>query len=173
MKRGTFSAVSLAVLGLFGTALYSRGGPDKDPAEARRSLRQEGFKTDLLDFNFLTDAATANRAAALTNAIRTRPPILLEPGGTESAIIAWKGANFHDEEEGFQSLPPVEEELSTNRANLDAACVAALAGPIRFPLNAQHGSAMLLVHLAPLKNLSQALAARMIVELREKHYAAA
>src|SRR5689334_14803838 len=122
MKRSTLLVVRLAVLFLFGTSLYSRGGPDKDAGEARRALRQEGFKTDLLDFNFFTDAATATRAAALTNTIRTRPPMLLQPCGTESAIIAWKGTNFHDEEEGYQSLPPIEEELSRNRANIDAAC---------------------------------------------------
>lgn len=165
--------VGLALLCVFGTALYSRGGPEKEPEEARRSLRQEGFKTDLSDFNFLTDTATAARAAALTNVVRTRPPVLLQPCGTECAIIAWKGANFQDEEEGYQSLPPIEQELAKKQANLDAACAAALASPIRFPLNAQHGSAMLLVHLAPLKNLSQTLAARMIVELRDKHYSAA
>lgn len=173
MKRGTLPMLGLAMLCLSGTLLSSRGAPDKDPAEARRSLRKEGFKTDLVDFNFFTDAATATRAAALTNAIRTRPPVLLQPCGTESAIVAWKGTNFQDEEEGYQSLPPIEDGLSTNRANLDAACAAALAGPIRFPLNAQHGSAMLLVHLAPLRSLSETLAARMIVELRDKHYAAA
>lgn len=107
--------VGLALLSVFGTPLCSRGAPDKDPQEARRSLKQEGFKTDLSDFNFLTDAATAARAAALTNLVRTRPPVLLQPCGTECAIIAWKGANFQDEEEGYQSLPPIEQELAKIR----------------------------------------------------------
>ena len=94
MKRSNLTLVGLAVFSFFGTCLNSEGGTDKDPEEARRSLQKEGFKTGLVDFNFFTDAATATRAAALTNAIRTRPPMLLEPCGTESAIIAWKGANF-------------------------------------------------------------------------------
>src|SRR5438445_595216 len=112
MQQGSLSLVVLAVLSVFGTPISSRGAPDKDPQEARRSLRQEGFKTDLSDFNFSTDAAPAARAAALTNVVRNRPPVLLQPCGTESAIIAWKGANFQDEEEGYQSLPPIEQELA-------------------------------------------------------------
>src|SRR5712672_2366393 len=79
MKRGSLTMVGVALLSVFGTAQYSRGGPEKDPDEARRSLKQEGFKTDLSDFNFLTDAATASGAAALTNAVHTRPPVLLQP----------------------------------------------------------------------------------------------
>ena len=40
---------------------------------------------------------------------------------------------------------------------LDAACAAILSGPIRFNLDASRGGAMLLPHLAMLKDLTQAL----------------
>jgi hypothetical protein len=174
MKLRSRSVVGLVLAGVFGAALNSRAGPDpqKDAAEARQSLRQQGFKTDLSDFDFSADHETAVRAAALTNIAYTRPTVLLQPYGTECAIVAWKQTSF-EEEEGYQNLPPIEQVLATNQAELDSACAAALAGPIHFPLTATHGSSMLLVHLPPLKNLSQALAARMIVELREKHYSAA
>ncbi|HEY5914265.1 MAG TPA: hypothetical protein VJA21_27060 [Verrucomicrobiae bacterium] len=174
MKPRSLAVVGLALAGAFGAALILRAGPDaqKDAAEARRSLRQQGFKTDLSDFDFSTDYETATRAGALTNVAYTRPTVLLQPCGTECAIVAWKEANF-EEPEGYQNLPPVEEVLVTNQANLDAACAAVLAGPIHFPLTAKHGNSMLLVHLAPLVTLSQTLAARIIVDLREKHYSAA
>ncbi len=174
MKLRSLSVVGLVLVGVFGADLNSRAEPDaqKDAEEARRRLRQQSFKTDLSDFDFSAEHQTAVRAAALTNIGYPRPSVLLQPCGTECAIIAWKQTNF-EEEEGYQNLPPVEQVLATNQAKLDSACTAALAGPIHFPLTAKHGSSMLLVHLPALKNLSQALAARVIVELREKRYRAA
>jgi hypothetical protein len=171
MKLLPLSVVSLVLIGVFGASLNLGAAPDaqKDAEEARRSLRQQGFKTDLSDFDFSTDRETAARAAALTNIVYSRPIFLLRPCGTECAIVAWKQSQF-EEEEGYQNLPPIEVVLATNQAALDSACNAALAGPIHFPLVAKHGSTMLLVHLAPLKSLSQVLSARMIDELREKRY---
>ncbi|HWQ90527.1 MAG TPA: hypothetical protein VN673_02560, partial [Clostridia bacterium] len=97
------------------------------------------------------------------------PTVLLQPCGSDCATVLWKQANF-EEEEGYQNLPPIGEQLATNQAKLDRACVAALAGPIHFPLAAKDGSSMLLGHLGSLKDLSQALAAKAIFELREKRY---
>jgi hypothetical protein len=172
MKWVAFPAIALTALCVLGTSQHSRAASEKDAEEARRSLRKEGLKTDLSDFDFSTDPATAARAAALTNAIISRPAVLLQGCGVESAVVAWKGTNFQEEAEGYQSLPSVEQTL-TNQANLDLACTAALAGPIHFPLMANHGSAMLLVHLATLKSISQALAARAILDLRDKRYSQA
>jgi hypothetical protein len=175
MKLRSLSVVGMvAVVAACGAflVLYTRPDAQKAAEEARRTLRQQGFKTDLSDFDFSTDYETAIRAAALTNFIISRPPMLLQPCGTESAVVAWKEAKF-EQEEGYQNLPPIEQVLVTNQAILDSACAAALAGPIHFPLIAKHGNAMLLVHLAALKNLSQALSARMVVKLREKRYSAA
>src|SRR4051794_20615336 len=179
MKRSRFmmlrplSLVGLVLLGVCFT-LSSRAGPDaqKDAAEARSSLRKQGFKTELSDFDFSADNETTVRAAALTNIASLRPLILLQPCGTECAIVAWQQPG-PEEEEGFQNLPPVEEVLADKQSNLNAACAAILAGPIHFPLVAKHGSAMLMPHLARLNTLSQTLAARMLVDLREKHESAA
>lgn len=57
--------------------------------------------------------------------------------------------------------------LKERRAKLDAACAAALSGPIRFDLNAGAGNAMLLTHLPALKGLVQLLGARAVVGLHD------
>ena len=164
--------VGLVLIVLFSAAIRSWADAQKEAEEARRGLQQQGFKIDLSQFDFSADYQTAIRAAALTNISFPRPIVLLLPCGTESAVVAWKQSRF-EEEEGYQNLPSVEQLLVTNQPVLDSACAAILAGPIRFPLKAIHGSAMLLVHLAALRSLSQALAAREITELREQHYSAA
>ncbi|HTL57213.1 MAG TPA: hypothetical protein VL361_16135 [Candidatus Limnocylindrales bacterium] len=175
MKLRSPAVIGLVLIVLFGAACNLRAESDaqKSANEARRTLRQQGFKTDLSDFDFSTDHETAIRAATLTNFFAyPRPTVLLQPCGTDSAIVAWKNAAL-EEEAGYQNLPPTEQILATNQTRLDAACAAALAGPIRFPLDARQGSALLLVHLAALRNFSEALAARTIVELREQRNDAA
>src|SRR5467141_3686711 len=124
-KLRFLSLVGLVVGGVSGGVLNSGAEPDaqKDAEEARRTLRKQGFKTDLSDFDFSTDHETALRAAALTNITHIRPTVLLQPCGTECAIVAWKEGNFEEQEEGYQNLPPVEQVLATNQAKLDSACV--------------------------------------------------
>src|SRR5258706_8289388 len=142
MKLRSLSIVGVVVVAVLGAALNSRAELDvkKDPEEARHNLRRQAFKTDLSDFDFSADHETTLRAAVLTNICYPRPTVLLQPCGTECAIIAWKQHGLEEEEEGYQSLPPIEQVLATNQANLDSACTAALAGPIHFPLTAKHGS---------------------------------
>src|SRR5438270_2941747 len=154
MKLRSRLLFGLVLAGIFGAVLNCRAAsdPQKDAAEARLSLRQQGFKTDLSDFDFSTDHKTAVRAAALTNFAYSRPAVLLQPYGNDAAVIAWKETNLQ-EEEGYQSLLPIEQMLATNQAALDSACAVVFAGPIHFPLTSKHGSAMLLVHLAPLQHV--------------------
>ena len=175
MKLRSLSVIGLVLLVLLGIFWKLRSGSNvqKAVAQARASLRQQGFKTDLTDFDFSTDNETAVRAAALTNFINIRPTVLLQPCGAECALVAWKQQLDFEMEEGFQNLPRVQEAVATHQEEMNWACAAAMAGPIHFPLIAKQGSAMLLVHLAPLKNLSQALAMRMIIELREKRFESA
>src|SRR5205085_5911904 len=125
--------------------------------------------TDLSEFNFSTDQETTTRAAALTNNVRVRPALLLQPVASDAALVAWKQNNF-EQDEGYQLLPRIEEVIAKDQATLDDACAAVLAGPIHFPLTATHGSSMLLAHLGSLRNLSQAWAGRMVVELRDHRH---
>src|SRR5262249_29367823 len=144
MKLRVLSVVgTLVLVAILGAILLGRTGPNaqRAPEEARHILRQQGFKTDLSDFDFSANDETTVRAAALTNLSRTRPArttVLLEPCGPESAIIAWKAEANIEETEGYLNLPPIEQVLANDREELDSACAAILAGPIRFPLVAKH-----------------------------------
>ena len=59
------------------------------------------------------------------------------------------------------------EAISINQAQVDAACAAVMSGPIAFNLDASRGGAMLLRHLAMLKNLTQTLGSRMVLALHD------
>jgi hypothetical protein len=61
----------------------------------------------------------------------------------------------------------LRESFDADRAALDAACRAALSGPVRFNLNAKDGYGMLLPHLTSLKNLARTLGGRAVVELHD------
>src|SRR3989442_12617621 len=134
--------------------------------ETRRALRQQGFKTDLTEFNFSASAEFRARTAALTFAgphLR-RPPLpegnpeLMMPVGSNAARVIWQEFKLASSYSGEDVWLALRESLNENRAEMDAACAAALSGTIRFDLNASAGNAMLLPHLASLKNLIQMLA---------------
>jgi hypothetical protein len=141
--------------------------------DTRRALRGQGFKTDLADFNFHTDAAMQSREMALTFFSYTVQPAtaldtinLLPAVADDSAMVVWKN-DWLKGENGNVSWADVRDSLAEIRPQLDAACDAALAGPIQFDLEASHGSAMLLRHLAALKKLAQTLGCRAMLELQD------
>jgi hypothetical protein len=74
---------------------------------------------------------------------------------------------------GEDLWPALREEMEGWRAGLDSACAAALAGPIRFNLNAGRGHDLLLPHLSAGKTLAQVLGARTLADLRAGDRAAA
>ena len=155
----------------------------KAAEETRRTLRQQGFKTDLSEFNFAISDELRARAAALTNAdlIAAVPrgaeyarravflqnqPDLMATVGSDAAMVAWK-QDGRRSKSGEDTWAVLRETLEEDRPGLDAACEAALSGPIRFNLIASRGSAMLLPHLATLKRLAQSLATRVVLELHD------
>lgn len=112
--------------------------------ETRRALRQQGFKTDLADFNFSISAELRAREAALTNAdltgaalrsedyarraaLREGKPELLSVVGSNSAIVVWK-QNVLRSDSGEDIWPTLREVLGENQETLDAACKAASSG---------------------------------------------
>src|SRR5690348_26918 len=152
----------------------------KAAEETRRALRQQGFKVDLSEFNFSISDGLRARAAALTNAdlIAAVPrgaeyarravflqnqPDLMATVGPDAAMVAWKQDGLRSRS-GEDIWAVLRETLEEDRPGLDAACEAALSGPIRFNLIASRGSAMLLPHLATLKRLAQSLATRAVLE---------
>jgi hypothetical protein len=160
--------------------------------ETRRALRQQGFKIDLAEFDFSTSPELRARATALTNTALTAPAhsgeyfalhtLLsdeslnpMKAAGADTAIVVWKQeklplrpdpyflrAGYQPTEDLWEALRQVFKESD---AALDAACEAAISGPIRFNLAASQGMAMLLPHLAALKNLTQVLGTRAMLEL--------
>src|SRR5215510_2299117 len=106
-------AVSIGLCALF--LLRSDGGAQKSLEETRRALRQQGFKTDLTEFDFSTTEEFRARAAALTNlgyTIRRAGPTdnlnLLPWVGPNAALVVWN----QDKIQGYSGedlWPPLRE----------------------------------------------------------------
>jgi hypothetical protein len=155
-------------------------------AETRQSLRQQGFKTDLSDFDFSTPPEMRARENILkaTASNRSGPPMpeqqnLMEIVGANSAIVVWKQNSL---KRMYRAAPDEGEELTwndfrdalaENHLQVDAACEAVLSNPIAFNLDASRGNAMLLPHLALLKNLTQKLISRVVLALHDGDESAA
>ena len=155
-------------------------------AEVRQTLREQGFKTDLADFNFSTSPELRAREAILKAAVpdRTSGPSpfqinLMEPVGTNFAIVLWKQDSLKLDSRSWPASKNViswdafRRMLNEDQSALDAACTAAMSGPIAFNLSASAGSAMLLPHLAVLKKLTQTLGCRVLLDLHDGNQAAA
>ena len=123
--------------------------------QTRRALHQQSFKTELAEFTFSTAPELRQRAAVLTNAdfhlratgvlpsanfpgpsvSRPEQPNLMETLGLNSALALWKEDKL-PAYSGGDRWSKLHEMLDINKAELDAACRAALSGPIRFDLYA-------------------------------------
>ena len=151
--------------------------------ETRQSLQQQGFKTDLAEFDFSTTPELRQREQALTNAssdgMMRRPedyarhsllqqvePDSMEAISSDSALVVWQQLRLLGPD-GEDFWPNFRKHFNEQQSPLDLACIAALSGPIRFDLNASHGMAMLLRHLPGIKNLAQTLGQRAVQELHD------
>src|SRR5436309_15237785 len=121
--------------------------------ETRRLLRQQGFKTDLTEFNFSASEELRARAAALTNLGHTVRPAgpsddlnFMTSMGANSALVIWRQQKLQNYS-GEDLWPTLRGTLNERRAELDASCGLALSGPIRFDVDASAGNGMLLPHL--------------------------
>ena len=196
MKRRWIIAVSLLALGALCVLLFwsLSDNEQRAVAETRRALRAQGFKTDLADFNLSASDDLRARATVLTRGefsragsrdqaygwrfmSRTDLPDLMAAVGADAALVVWKQpklVSYHsaygplpEDRLGEDLWPALREMFTRNAADVDSACSAALAGPIRFNLVASHGSAMLLPHLAALRSLGQVLGTRTVLELHD------
>jgi hypothetical protein len=187
----TLAVLALAI-GAFALVLFSPNPAQRALERTRRELRQQGFKIDLSEFDLSAPGDLRARAAALTNAdritqgrtqenynrqmlLRQGSPNLMEAVGSNAVIVVWKreklvpdlSANPWQSTLGDDLWPTLHKVLEEKRAELDAACAAALAGPIRFNLDASRGVAMLLPHLAMMKDLHQVLGTRAVLDVRD------
>jgi hypothetical protein len=154
------------------------GGPQREVEATRQALRQQGFKTDLTEFNFSTSPESRNRIAALADSGFVRPSTasdlldLMAPVGTDAALVIWRQDELpSDSGEDFWTA--LRESLDQKRASLDAASQAALSGPIRFNLDASAGASMLLRHASGMRISAQNFGSRALLELRDHHNDAA
>lgn len=191
MKLSWKIAIGLAGLGAL--CAYFLFSPDdherRDLEQTRRELRQQGFKTELSEFDFTTSPELHARERALTNAslavrattpenyarqaaLREGQPNLMTVVASNAVLIVWQQPKLPAYIGGDLWLG-LREALRESRAELDAACDAALSGPISFDLNASHGTHMLLRHCAVLKQLAQTLGQRAMLELHDGNPAAA
>jgi len=167
-------AALLILAGALFSIILSR--PDTAAQQAvvqtRSALRQQGFKTDLADFDFSTALGLRAREAVLLAAPNRGEnpfhdfPNLMSPADSDSAIVFWQ-EEFPRTQSGDLLWPLLRETMDEDRQPLDDACDAALSGPIRFNLDASRGDAMLLPHVAPLKNLVQMLNCRAVLDLHD------
>lgn len=147
-----------------------------------KDLQQQGFKTNVSQFNFSTTPAEQERQSALlswaSNQSLELPrewPSLEETISDGSRVVIWQqdmlrwphatGADGNDQ----ITWGEIGEPLDEAKAIMDAACQAALAGSIRFNLNASHGHAMLLPHVSRMKALEEIFAYRAMVALHDGH----
>jgi hypothetical protein len=194
-KRWIIIVGLAAVVAAGGAALFSsRDAEQTALEETRRVLRQQGFKIDLAEFDLSASGELRARAAALTNADLARTAFrgadaarragvlnenldLMPRVGSNAAIVVWRQEKlpprfnlnpWPEPREVVEDLwPGLRDIFNEDRAVLDAACAAAMSGPIRFDLEASRGVALLLRHLATLKGLSQLLGTRVVLELHD------
>lgn len=171
--------VALGVLSALIVSLLHSGGTEL-LAKTRDALRQQGYKTDLSQFDFSTSPEVRARLTALADWASNRQtrlpsewPALTEAAGNDTVIVVWKQAMLKwphplGFNEGDQiTWEEFREVFDKNQAALDGACQAAMSGPIRFNLEARHGDMMRLPHLAALESLMQALGGRTMLALHD------
>jgi hypothetical protein len=182
MKAGRqklFWKILVLVILVVAAVLLLRPGDNRGAklvAETRQALRQEGFKTDLTDFDFSTSTEMRQREAALQALgippqLRRISPNLMETVNSNSAVVVWKGDSLKMPSARWPSSSDelsweeFREQLKENKPALDGACEAILSGPIRFNVLAGNGNARL--GLALVRGLADALCNRAMLDLHD------
>lgn len=148
--------------------------------KTRRELQQQGFKTDLTNFDFSTTFDAKVRELIVKASFTNRNmlsvmdhPELMEPAASNKAVIVWKQDSLWRQNPSWPDRShelkweDFAEAINQNQSQIDAACGAILAGPIEFDLIASNGNHMLLPHLALLKNLTEMLNERAMLALHD------
>lgn len=181
---GNLIWVLAMILALAGLVVVLRPSPPDTAAikatrETRQSLRAQGLKTDLADFDFLTTPEEQARAAVLTSAgqsfkgdQRENLPNLLQPVGNGSALVAWNADSVKLRPRSLNDQEPLSwgeyrARVNTNQKQIDDAAVAIMSGPIRFNLKPQPDGELLLPHLAPVANLANAFVCRAVLAMHD------
>lgn len=140
--------------------------------QTRRDVRQKKFRTDLADFDFslapefhtrtalVLSAGLAVRGAQAVHEIQLRERV-----GTNVALAVSPIEHL----EGRRSTnlwPELRLELAARAAQLDQACAALLAGPIKFHITFVDN--LRLPHVADYRTLARALAVRAVLAMHDQ-----
>ena len=165
-----------------------RAGESNVVEDVRLSLRKEGFKIDLSQFDFTVPKEVQARSAAVCTDGKVNPqrPVsfledydLLTPVGDHAAVVVWNqealaypsgfmGHSYqYDPGTGTNVWPALREVMDDAAPQLDCAATGALSGPIGFNLDATGGSYMLLPHLSGLTYYAKMLGGRAMLALHD------
>jgi hypothetical protein len=149
-------------------------------ARTRLALRQQGFKTDLADFDFSISPELQAREVILKatapdrNSLPFTDPLnLMETAGNNSVIVVWKQDSLKRQSPSWPdnsdklAWDEFRQIINQNQSQIDAACAAIRSGPIQFNLDASGGNHILLPHLAVMKNLTLLLNDRTMLALHD------
>jgi len=175
------------------SVLHRAYAPSDGMIDAQRSLKatrlalqEQGFKTDLTNFDFSTSPELRDRMAILQATAPNRNsapfidyPDLMETAGGDRVVVVWTQNSLRRQNPAWPSTSyeltweDFREVIGENAPELDAAIAAILAGPMQFNLDASAGNYMLLPHLALLKNLTLKLNDRAMLALHDGNREAA
>jgi len=145
----------------------------------RESLRKEGFKVDLADFDLSTPAGLgANNellmlaADASRNMFTFRRLDLMRPVGSNSAMVTWSQEYPAEGLIDKYFWPELRKMVAERSAILDRTCEAVIFAPFQFR-TALATNGELVPDVVWARLLASALAARTILELHDQHHAVA
>ena len=182
--------VLIAILVLMGWLLLlrlpsSNAAAVRAVADTRQSLRDQGFKTDLADFDFSTTPELRAREAVLKttdpdfrSASFPEHPNLLQPVGNDSAMVVWKLDSLPKQNRSSYnandqlSWGKFRNAINQNQSRYDLACAAILSGPIKFNLDARADSLSGSASLGD-ENLTQTFGDRTVLALHDGNPAGA
>lgn len=184
LKKVFWAGIICVVLAGVLIAVFGMQEPDdsavkKALEETRQSLRQQGFKTDLTDFDLSAPPDVRARSDDIVNNSMSLPPGPTRPrfnsaplAGTDSIVVLWREdglQGYSQEGETVVHWPELQELMDSCQAPLDEVCRVAADGPIQFSPDPRSGSGMRLPFLSPLRNLESMLTSRMLLELHGQH----
>ena len=181
--------MSIVIVSVFAFADVPSNGviaAQKSLEKTRLELQEQGFKTDLTNFDFSTSPELRARQAILEATVPNRKaapffdhPDQMEPTGSNKVIVVWEQDSLRRRSPSWPDASyeftwdDFGDAINQSQPQIDAVCAAILSGPIQFNLDASAGNYMLLPHLALLKNLTQTLNDRAMLDLHEGNREAA
>ena len=161
---------------------WSGGELRRAVEQTRRELRQQGFKTELTDFNFTLPADISARANTIVSASQSLQSLRyvhnlepMEAVGTNVALamspmaLVETSVSAYDPSRTTNLWPLLRAELNNYTEALDHVCATLLAGPVKFQPNIKTNGGILLPYLAGQRSLATTLAAQAVLDMHEQN----